>query len=84
MITGVYIMTEKEMTINESVNIGPLLKELRKKRKITQVELAEFSGLSRTGIVKLESGEGDIKISTLINIVNLLGLDLVLKKRGLR
>lgn len=77
-------MAEEKIIINESVNIGLLLKELRKKKKITQVQLAEFSGLSRTGIVKLESGEGDIKISTLISIINLLGLDLVLMERALR
>ena len=77
-------MTNEETTINDSVNIGLLLKDLRKKKKITQVELAEFSGLSRTGIVKLESGEGDIKLSTLISIANLLGLDLILKGRGLK
>lgn len=32
--------------------------------------------------VKVESGKSDIKLSTLISIINLLGVDLVLRKRG--
>ena len=34
--------------------------------------------------VKVESGKSDIKLSTLISIINLLGVDLVLRKRGRR
>lgn len=61
--------------------IGKILKEYRKEKNITQEELANFSGLSRVGIVKLENNFPDIKLSTLIKISSLLGFDLVLKKR---
>ena len=49
---------------------------MRKQRKITQTELAAYAGLSRAGIVKIEFGASDIKLSTLISIANLLGLNL--------
>lgn len=75
-------MKDDEIKIQEFNNIGPYLKKLRKKKKITQVELAEYAGLSRAGIVKVESGESDIKLSTLIRVANLLGVDLFLKERG--
>ena len=75
-------MSETELKLQDLNNIGPYLKKLRKKKKITQVELAEYAGLSRAGIVKVESGESDIKLSTLISIANLLGVDLILKERG--
>lgn len=70
-----------EEILNDSKAIGDLLKRYRKEKKITQQELASFAGLSRVGVVKLEKNESDIKLSTLIKIVGLLGLDLVLKKR---
>ena len=73
-----------EAILDDVKNIGELLKSYRKERKITQEELANFSGLSRVGIVKLENNESDIKLSTLIKIVGLLGLDLVLKKRTIK
>lgn len=75
-------MSEDEIRLRDIDNIGLYIKKLRKQKKITQVELAEYAGLSRAGIVKVESGESDIKLSTLISIVNLLGMDLVLKERG--
>lgn len=75
-------MSESEVQLRDIDNIGLYIKKLRKQKKITQVELAEYAGLSRAGIVKVESGESDIKLSTLISIVNLLGMDLVLKERG--
>ena len=73
-----------ETIIDDVKHIGELLKNLRKEREITQEELANFSGLSRVGIVKLENNESDIKLSTLIKIVGLLGLDLVVKKKAIK
>ena len=75
-------MKEAELNLQNVSDIGLYLKKIRKKKKITQVELAEYAGLSRAGVVKVESGESDIKLSTLIAIANLLGVDLVLRGRG--
>ncbi|MCK5884802.1 MAG: helix-turn-helix transcriptional regulator [Bacteriovoracaceae bacterium] len=73
-----------ETILDDVKNVGELLKGYRKERKITQEELANFAGLSRIGIVKLENNESDVKLSTLIKVVSLLGFDLVLKKRTTR
>lgn len=51
-----------------------LLKEERKKQKITQKELAERVGKSREHIARLEKGETDMQLSTFINIAEALGL----------
>ncbi|PIK15974.1 helix-turn-helix transcriptional regulator [Halobacteriovorax sp. JY17] len=75
-------MSDKVSIINDSKKIASMIKEIRKQRKITQTELADYAGLSRAGIAKIESGASDIKLSTLISIANLLGLDLYLKGRG--
>lgn len=86
MITGVYMDRDNnfETILDDVKNVGELLKGYRKERKITQEELANFAGLSRIGIVKLENNESDVKLSTLIKVVSLLGFDLVLKKRTTR
>lgn len=75
-------MSEEVSVINDSKKIALMIKKIRKQRKITQTELADYAGLSRAGIAKIESGVSDIKLSTLISIANLLGLDLYLKDRG--
>ena len=53
-----------------------LLKETRKKEKITQRELAEKIGKKREYIALLEKGETDMQLSTFISITEALGLRL--------
>lgn len=77
--TGEYM---KEIILKESKGIGKTIKGLRSEMKITQEELANFTGLSRIGVVKLEKEENDLKLSSLIKIANLLGFEIVLRKRS--
>lgn len=57
---------------------GMILKERRKELNLTQEVLAEKSGLKRTYISKIEKGETDVQISSLVRIVNALGLKLAI------
>ena len=72
----------KEIVLKDSKGIGKTIKDLRSGMKITQEELANFTGLSRIGIVKLEKEENDLKLSSLIKIANLLGFEIILRKRN--
>lgn len=72
----------KDIILKDAKIIGSTIKELRSDMKITQEELANFTGLSRIGIVKLEKEENDIKLSSLIKIANLLGYEIVLRRRN--
>jgi transcriptional regulator with XRE-family HTH domain len=74
----------REITLTDSKQVGKKIKSIRLEMNITQDDLANFSGLSRIGIVKFEKDESDMKLSTLIKVANLLGYELLLKKRGLR
>lgn len=54
--------------------IANLVKEYREKAGMTQAELSEKSGVSRTMISKLETNQKvDCKVSTLISISDALG-----------
>ncbi len=72
----------KDITLKEAKTIGSTIKQLRSNLKITQEDLANFTGLSRIGVVKLEKNENDLKVSSLIKIANLLGFEIVLRKRN--
>jgi DNA-binding XRE family transcriptional regulator len=72
----------KEIILKDPRGIGSTIKNLRSEMKITQDELANFTGLSRIGVVKLEKEENDLKLSSLIKIANLLGFEIVLRKRS--
>lgn len=75
-------MMENEFIVKNISEIGSFVKTQRKEMNVTQDELANFAGLSRIGVVKLEKDEGDIKLSTLLKVANLLGFEIVLTKRS--
>ena len=74
-------MESGDFVVKEIAEVGSFIKNQRKVMDVTQDELANFAGLSRVGVVKLEKEEGDIKLSTLLKVANLLGFEIVLKKR---
>lgn len=58
-----------------------LLKEYRKKNKITQEEIAIFSNLSRLAVNEFESGKTDIRLSTFFKLLKAYGFELELKQK---
>lgn len=57
------------------------VKEARKAAKLSQEDLAALSSLSRRPIYLLESGRGAIRIDSLIQILDSLGLELVIRPK---
>ena len=51
--------------------ISEMLKDARKKKKITQEQLAEKTGTKKSYISRIENGKGNIQLSTLIRIFEL-------------
>jgi transcriptional regulator with XRE-family HTH domain len=49
-------------------------KQRRKSQKLTQQRLAELAGVSTPTISRFESGERDIQLSTVTNILGVLGM----------
>lgn len=60
----------------DSVHYGRLIRDLREKAKMTIEEAAEKYELSMTGLVKIEFGDSDPKLSTIIRIAKVLKMDL--------
>ncbi len=54
---------------------GEMLKDPRKKLKMTQKQLAEKVGTARSYISRVEKGETDIQISSFVRIARALGLE---------
>ena len=50
------------------------LRELRAKRKLSQRGLAEASGVSREYIARIELGQHDPTVSTLVKLAKALGV----------
>lgn len=54
---------------------GEILRDRRKELKITQQQLAEKVGKERSYIARIEKGETDMQLSSLIRIARALGIE---------
>ena len=53
----------------EAFKLGVMLQELRKEKGLTQQQLAEKCGTTKTYISRIENNASDIRLSTLIRII---------------
>ena len=58
------------------MSLGENIKLYRKKQKLTQVDLANKAGISRTYLSDLENGRYMPSIETISNIAKILNIDL--------
>ena len=68
--------------ILDSKSLGEAIRIRRKELRYTQAYVAEFTGLSVSFISDLERGKPTAEIGKAIDIINLLGMDLMVEKRG--
>ncbi|MDE0232642.1 MAG: helix-turn-helix transcriptional regulator [bacterium] len=61
--------------------IARILREARTSQGLSQRELGQRSGLTQAQISRTENGEVDLRLSSLVALVNVLGLDLTFTPR---
>lgn len=70
------------MKIVDSASLGNAIRLRRKELKYTQGYISEITGLSVSFLSDLENGKPTAEIGKTIQVVNLLGLDLLVEARG--
>jgi HTH-type transcriptional regulator / antitoxin HipB len=59
--------------------IGEMIRKIRMRRKITQEELGEMIGVQRAQISKLEKGEANMTLGTLLRVFSAMRADISFK-----
>lgn len=67
------------MIIKNSKDMGHMVRNTRKDKKITQVQLAAAAGVGVRFIVDLESGKETISLNKALKVLTVLGLDTEVK-----
>lgn len=60
----------------EIINLGLKIKKLRTEKGFTQRELADIAEISKNYLGKIERGEANVTMQTIITIVKSLGVSL--------
>ena len=72
-------MDMEKNIINSTEKLAAVLKIRRHQLKITQKSLAAFCNLSHNGISRIELGESDVQLSTILKMSKVLGFKIILE-----
>ena len=78
-LINIYIFAPKSQYVVKMKEIGLKIKQRRQQLKVTQQELADLSMVGINTLVAIERGQGNSRISTLMPILDVLGLKLEIK-----
>lgn len=70
------------MKVTDSKSLGMAIRARRRELKYTQAYLSEFTGFSISFISDVERGKPTAEIEKTLKLMQLLGLDLLVEKRG--
>lgn len=60
-------------------SLGQKITEMRKKARLSQVQLAKKIGTQQSNVARMEQGRQNFRISTLYKIANIFGKKLVIE-----
>ncbi len=63
-------------------DVGALVKAQRKRQGLTQLDLAGLGGTGNRFLVELEAGKPTVQLQKVLDMLDLLGIDVLLKSRG--
>lgn len=63
-------------------DLGRLVRELREKQGATQADLANFARTGQRFIVELEAGKPTVRFDKVLQVLGILGVDLLAARRG--
>ena len=70
----------KIMQIRSMKDIGNLVKETRKKQKLTQVQLAQLSNVGTRFLSDLENGKPTCEVEKTLKVLSNLGIKLMVQE----
>ena len=77
--------TAREGTpVRSSVELGALIREQRKRLALKQVDLAGLGNTGNRFIVELESGKPTVQLQKALDMMELLGLEVVVRSKASR
>lgn len=73
-----------ETPIRSSVELGAVIREQRKRLALKQLDLAGLGNTGNRFIVDLENGKPTVQLQKVLDLMDLLGLELVVRTKASR
>jgi len=76
--------TDSETPIRSSVELGVVIREQRKRLALKQLDLAGLGNTGNRFIVDLENGKPTVQLQKVLDLMDLLGLEVVVRTKATR
>lgn len=73
---------QSELTVRDLEDLGRAVRRRRQEENLTLDEAADRLGVGRRLLVELEGGKRNVRAGTLLDLLQLLGYDVILRRRG--
>lgn len=72
---------EQPAKLSSTVELGALVRQIRKEQGLTQLDVAGLAGLSNRFVIDLERGKETLQIKKVLDVLSLLGVELSARKK---
>lgn len=70
------------VTVASVSDVGLAIQRMRKQQGLTQLDVAGLAGLGNRFVVELEKGKETVQMQKALDVLALLGLELVIRRKG--
>ncbi|OLO04619.1 type II toxin-antitoxin system Y4mF family antitoxin [Salinicola socius] len=78
--------TEKSPSLPQTVRsteaIGEIVQQLRREQKLLQADLAGLAGTGNRFVVDLEKGKPTLQMQKVLDVLDLMGLEVSIRRKG--
>lgn len=74
----------RETKVRSSAELGAVIREQRKRLALKQLDIAGMGNTGNRFIVDLENGKPTVQLQKVLDIMNLLGLEVVVRPKAAR
>jgi y4mF family transcriptional regulator len=69
-------------TLSSTLDLGELVRSVRKAQGLTQLDVAGLAGLSNRFVIDLERGKETLQMQKVLDVLSLLGLEVAVRKKS--
>ena len=77
-----HFSTGTDQVIQSTAELGQLARERRQQMALTQLDVAGLSNTGNRFIVELEQGKPTLQLQKVLDVLNLLGLEVVIRAKA--
>ena len=76
--------SRQEATVRSSAELGAVIRERRKRLALKQLDIAGLGNTGNRFIVDLENGKPTVQLQKVLDVMDLLGLEVVVRPKAAR